>query len=39
MTTNALLDFSDLPRFDIFSPDHVTPAITQLLDESHGREA
>ncbi len=34
MTTNSLLDFSDLPRFDIFSPDHVTPAITQLLDEA-----
>ncbi len=34
MTTNSLLDFSDLPRFDIFSPEHVTPAITQLLDEA-----
>ncbi len=34
MTTNALLDFSDLPRFDIFSPADVTPAITQLLDEA-----
>lgn len=34
MTTNSLLDFSDLPRFDIFSPAHVTPAITQLLDEA-----
>jgi len=34
MTTNALLDFSDLPRFDIFSPADVTPAITQLLDDA-----
>ena len=34
MTTNSLLDFSDLPRFDIFSPADVTPAITQLLDEA-----
>jgi oligopeptidase A len=34
MTTNSLLDFSDLPRFDIFSPEHVTPAITHLLDEA-----
>ena len=32
MTTNALLDFTDLPRFDLFQPAHVTPAITQLLD-------
>ena len=31
MTTNALLDFTDLPRFDLFQPAHVTPAITQLL--------
>ena len=34
MTTNSLLDFSDLPRFDIFSPADVTPAITQLLDQA-----
>ena len=34
MTENALLDFSDLPRFDLFKPDHVTPAISQLLDEA-----
>jgi len=31
MTTNALLDFTDLPRFDLFQPSHVTPAIAQLL--------
>ena len=34
MTDNALLDFTDLPRFDLFTPDHVTPAISQLLDEA-----
>ncbi len=34
MTTNSLLDFSDLPRFDIFSPADVTPAITRLLDDA-----
>jgi len=31
MTTNALLDFTDLPRFDLFQPSHVSPAIAQLL--------
>ena len=34
MTTNALLDFTDLPRFDLFKPEHVTPAIAQLLDDA-----
>lgn len=34
MTTNSLLDFSDLPRFDTFSPTEVSPAITQLLDDA-----
>jgi oligopeptidase A len=34
MSTNALLDFTDLPRFDIFKPEHVTPAIAALLDEA-----
>ncbi len=34
MTTNALLDFTDLPRFDLFQPDQVTPAIAQLLDDA-----
>ena len=32
--SNALLDFTDLPRFDIFKPEHVTPAIATLLDEA-----
>lgn len=32
-TPNPLLDFSDLPRFDQIQPEHVKPAITQLLAE------
>ncbi|MDD2743084.1 MAG: M3 family metallopeptidase [Rhodocyclaceae bacterium] len=35
-TTNPLLDFSDLPRFDTILPEHVKPAIESLLSE--GRE-
>jgi oligopeptidase A len=31
---NPLLDFSDLPRFDAFKPEHVTPAISALLEEN-----
>jgi oligopeptidase A len=31
---NPLLDFSDLPRFDAVKPEHVSPAIAALLDES-----
>jgi len=34
MSNNALLDFTDLPRFDIFKPEHVTPAMTQLLEDA-----
>ena len=34
MSDNALLDFSDLPRFDLFKPEHVTPAIATLLDDA-----
>ncbi|KAF4513759.1 UNVERIFIED_CONTAM: hypothetical protein B566_EDAN011679 [Ephemera danica] len=30
-TQNPLLDFADLPRFDLIQPEHVKPAITQLL--------
>jgi oligopeptidase A len=30
-TQNPMLDFSDLPRFDLIQPEHVKPAITQLL--------
>ena len=33
-TTNPLLDFSGLPRFDAVRPEHVTPAITELLAEN-----
>ncbi|PKO70478.1 MAG: oligopeptidase A [Betaproteobacteria bacterium HGW-Betaproteobacteria-14] len=29
-----MLDFSDLPRFDAIRPEHVTPAITELLAEN-----
>lgn len=29
--TNPLLDFSDLPRFDAIRPEHVAPAIDELL--------
>ncbi|MBK9625910.1 MAG: M3 family metallopeptidase [Rhodocyclaceae bacterium] len=31
--TNPLLDFSDLPRFDVVQPDHVAPAIESLMAE------
>jgi oligopeptidase A len=31
---NPLLDFSTLPRFHSFSPDHVKPAIEQLMSEA-----
>ncbi len=31
---NPLLDFSGLPRFDTVQPEHVTPAIRQLLAEN-----
>ena len=31
---NPLLDFSGLPRFDAVQPEHVTPAIRQLLNEN-----
>ena len=31
---NPLLHFSGLPHFDQVRPEHVTPAITQLLDEA-----
>ena len=31
---NPLLDFSGLPRFDSVQPEHVSPAIRQLLDEN-----
>jgi oligopeptidase A len=31
---NPLLDFSDLPRFDAVKPEHVTPAVSLLLEEN-----
>jgi oligopeptidase A len=33
-TLNPLLDFSGLPRFDAVTPEHVAPAIRQLLAEN-----
>jgi len=35
MSTNPLLDFSDLPRFDQIRPEHVAPAMDALLQESN----
>ncbi|TQM06835.1 oligopeptidase A [Pseudoxanthomonas sp. 3HH-4] len=32
--TNPLLDFSGLPRFDAIRPEHIAPAVDQLLAES-----
>lgn len=34
MKTNALLDFSGLPRFDAITPDDVKPALSELLARS-----
>jgi oligopeptidase A len=33
-TPNPLLDFSDLPRFDAVRPEHVAPAIDELLAQA-----
>ncbi|NHZ64245.1 M3 family metallopeptidase [Massilia genomosp. 1] len=33
-TSNPLLDFSDLPRFNDIKPEHVTPAIDQLIAQA-----
>ena len=35
-TTNPLLDFSGLPRFDLIQPEHVSPAIEQLIADAAG---
>lgn len=32
--TNPLLDFTALPRFDAIRPEHVAPAIRELIDEN-----
>ena len=32
--TNPLLDFSGLPRFDAVRPEHISPAMTQLLSDA-----
>lgn len=34
-TSNPLLDFSGLPRFDAIKPEHVTPAIEQLIADAN----
>ena len=34
-TSNPLLDFSDLPRFDAIRPEHVTSAIDSLIAEAN----
>ena len=36
---NALLDFSDLPRFDLFSPAHVSVAVDELLAQARAAVA
>ncbi|TFW27537.1 M3 family metallopeptidase [Massilia horti] len=33
-TSNPLLDFSNLPRFDLIKPEHVTPAIERLIADA-----
>jgi Zn-dependent oligopeptidase len=33
-TANALLDFTDLPRFDVFQPDQIRPAIESLIAQA-----
>ncbi|QLQ24116.1 MAG: M3 family metallopeptidase [Dechloromonas sp.] len=35
-TANPLLDFSDLPRFDLVQPGHVKPAVESLLTAGRG---
>jgi oligopeptidase A len=35
-TSNPLLDFTGLPRFDLIKPEHVTPAIEQLIADARG---
>ena len=35
-STNPLLDFSDLPRFDLVQPGHVKPAVESLLTAGRG---
>ncbi|MFC5547756.1 M3 family metallopeptidase [Massilia aerilata] len=35
-TSNPLLDFTSLPRFDLIKPEHVTPAIEQLIADARG---
>ena len=39
MNDNPLLDFSGLPRFAELKPEHVTPAVDQLLAEGRATVA
>ncbi len=34
-TQNPLLDFSDVPLFDLIQPEHVSPAVDALLADAH----
>jgi len=36
---NPLLDFSGLPRFSAITPDHITPAVDQMLAECRAADA
>jgi oligopeptidase A len=38
-SVNPLLQFNSLPRFDLIRPEHVVPAITQLISEQRARVA
>ena len=37
MSTNPLLEFPGLPRFDAVLPSHVTPAVDALLERRQDR--
>lgn len=37
ITTNPLLDFSGLPKFNVIQPNHVTPAIDALLTDAQAQ--
>ena len=39
LNTNPLLDFSGLPRFDAIQPEHVQPAVDELIAANPGQAA
>jgi oligopeptidase A len=39
MSANPLLNDSELPAFDKILPEHVEPALTQILEENRARIA